>query len=30
MFKVIPEPADCELCSVIQFLNAKNVKPTEI
>ncbi|GBN66135.1 hypothetical protein AVEN_168208-1 [Araneus ventricosus] len=30
MFKTIADPADCEVLSVIQFLNAKNVKPTEI
>ncbi|GBN82656.1 hypothetical protein AVEN_206709-1 [Araneus ventricosus] len=26
----IADPADCEVCSVIRFLNAKNVKPAEI
>ncbi|GBN89067.1 hypothetical protein AVEN_72357-1 [Araneus ventricosus] len=30
MFKTIADPADCEVCSVIRFLNAKNVKPAEI
>ncbi|GBM84910.1 hypothetical protein AVEN_23711-1 [Araneus ventricosus] len=30
MFKTIADPADCEVRSVIQFLNAKNVKPAEI
>ncbi|GBL87764.1 hypothetical protein AVEN_81365-1 [Araneus ventricosus] len=33
MFKTIADPADpaeCEVRSVIRFLNAKNVKPTEI
>jgi hypothetical protein len=26
----ITNPADCEVCSVIQFLNAKNIRPAEI
>ncbi|GBM86355.1 hypothetical protein AVEN_64235-1 [Araneus ventricosus] len=30
MFKIIANPADCEVCSVIRFLNTKNVKPAEI
>ncbi|GBM08654.1 hypothetical protein AVEN_52487-1 [Araneus ventricosus] len=30
MFKTIADPADCEVCSVIRFLNAKSVKPAEI
>ncbi|GBM64150.1 hypothetical protein AVEN_57161-1 [Araneus ventricosus] len=30
MFKTIDDPADCEVRSVIRFLNAKNVKPAEI
>ncbi|GBL83933.1 hypothetical protein AVEN_100826-1 [Araneus ventricosus] len=30
MFKTISYPADCEVRSVIRFLNAKNVKPVEI
>ncbi|GBM68808.1 hypothetical protein AVEN_22280-1 [Araneus ventricosus] len=30
MFKTISDPADCEVSSVIRFLNAKNVKPAEI
>ncbi|GBM39367.1 hypothetical protein AVEN_119033-1 [Araneus ventricosus] len=30
MFKTIADPADCEVRSVIRFLNAKNVKPDEI
>lgn len=30
MFKVISEPAGCEVHSIIWFLNAKSVKPTEI
>ncbi|GBN58813.1 hypothetical protein AVEN_7787-1 [Araneus ventricosus] len=30
MFKTIANPADCEVRSVIWFLNAKNVKPAEI
>ncbi|GBM22061.1 hypothetical protein AVEN_137371-1 [Araneus ventricosus] len=30
MFKTISGPADCEVRSVIRFLNAKNVKPAEI
>ncbi|GBL90488.1 hypothetical protein AVEN_210988-1 [Araneus ventricosus] len=30
MFKAIADPADCEVRSVIRFLNAKNVKPPEI
>ena len=30
MFKKIENLAACELRSVIHFLNAKNVKPTEI
>ncbi|GBM69716.1 hypothetical protein AVEN_88221-1 [Araneus ventricosus] len=30
MLKTIADPADCEVRSVIRFLNAKNVKPAEI
>jgi hypothetical protein len=30
MFKTIERPADCEIRSVIRFLNAKNVKPADI
>ncbi|GBN38082.1 hypothetical protein AVEN_233196-1 [Araneus ventricosus] len=30
MFKTIADPADCEVRSVIRFLNAKKVKPVEI
>ncbi|GBM93947.1 hypothetical protein AVEN_66608-1 [Araneus ventricosus] len=30
MFKTIADPADCEVCSVIRFLNAYNVKQAEI
>ncbi|GBM52236.1 hypothetical protein AVEN_31053-1 [Araneus ventricosus] len=30
MFKTVADPADCEVRSVIRFLNAKNVKPAEI
>ncbi|GBL88099.1 hypothetical protein AVEN_133745-1 [Araneus ventricosus] len=30
MFKTIANPTDCKVRSVIRFLNAKNVKPTEI
>ncbi|GBM73650.1 hypothetical protein AVEN_195942-1 [Araneus ventricosus] len=30
MFKTIADPADCEVHSVIQFLNTKKVKPAEI
>ncbi|GBM24540.1 hypothetical protein AVEN_217120-1 [Araneus ventricosus] len=30
MFKTIVDPADCEVRSVIRFLNAKEVKPAEI
>ncbi|GBM80130.1 hypothetical protein AVEN_265372-1 [Araneus ventricosus] len=30
MFKTIADPADCEVRSVIRFLNAKKVKPAEI
>ncbi|GBM80756.1 hypothetical protein AVEN_10622-1 [Araneus ventricosus] len=30
MFRTIADPADCEVRSVIRFLNAKNVKPAEI
>ena len=30
MFKVIEFPADCEMWSVIRFLNARNIKPTDI
>ncbi|GBN09266.1 hypothetical protein AVEN_255905-1 [Araneus ventricosus] len=30
MFKTIVHPADCEVRSVIRFLNANNVKQTEI
>jgi len=30
MFKTIEGPADCEIRSVISFLNARNVLPSEI
>ncbi|GBN64901.1 hypothetical protein AVEN_266694-1 [Araneus ventricosus] len=30
MFKTISDPADCEVRSVMRFLNAKKVKPAEI
>ena len=30
MFKTIEEAADCEIRSVIRFLNARNVLPSEI
>jgi len=30
MFKTIEGPADCEIRSVIRFLNARNVLPSEI
>ena len=30
MFKVIEHPADCEIRSVIRFLNARNIKPADI
>jgi len=30
MFKTIEEAADCEIQSVIRFLNARNVLPSEI
>jgi transposase len=30
MFKTIERPADCEIQSVIRFLNARNVKPADI
>ncbi|GBO00131.1 hypothetical protein AVEN_114368-1 [Araneus ventricosus] len=30
MFKTIADPADCEVRSLIRFLNAKKVKPAEI
>jgi hypothetical protein len=30
MFKTIKRPADCEVQSVIRFLNARNVKPADI
>ena len=30
MFKVIEQPADCEIRSVIHFLNARNFKPADI
>jgi hypothetical protein len=30
MFKTIEWPADCEVRSVIRFLNARNVKPVDI
>jgi hypothetical protein len=30
MFKTIEQPADCEIRSVIHFLNARNVKPADI
>ncbi|GBM12460.1 hypothetical protein AVEN_55296-1 [Araneus ventricosus] len=30
MFKTISDPADCEVRSVIRFLNAKKVRPAEI
>jgi hypothetical protein len=30
MFKTIERPVDCEVRSVIHFLNARNVKPADI
>jgi hypothetical protein len=30
MFKMIQHPADCEIRSVIRFVNARNVKPADI
>jgi hypothetical protein len=30
MFTMIERPADCEIRSVIRFLNARNVKPADI
>jgi hypothetical protein len=30
MFKMMERPADCEIRSVISFLNARNVKPADI
>jgi transposase len=30
MFKMIERPADCEIRSVIRFLNARNVKASDI
>ncbi|KAJ4432492.1 hypothetical protein ANN_21112 [Periplaneta americana] len=30
MIKVIENPADCEMRSVIRFLNARNIKPADI
>jgi hypothetical protein len=30
MFKMIMCPTDCEIWSVIHFLNARNVKPADI
>ncbi|GBM16608.1 hypothetical protein AVEN_88950-1 [Araneus ventricosus] len=30
MLKTIADPADCEVRSIIRFLNAKKVKPAEI
>ncbi|KAJ4452187.1 hypothetical protein ANN_03705 [Periplaneta americana] len=30
MFKVIKHPSDCEMRSVIRFLNARNIKPADI
>ncbi|GBN87995.1 hypothetical protein AVEN_100233-1 [Araneus ventricosus] len=30
MFKTISDPVDCEVLSVIRFLNANNIKPAEI
>jgi hypothetical protein len=30
MFKMIERPADCEIWSIIRFLNARNVKPADI
>jgi len=30
MFKIIKGAADCEIWSVIRFLNARNVLPSEI
>ncbi|GBN57226.1 hypothetical protein AVEN_205348-1 [Araneus ventricosus] len=30
MFKTIADPAECEVRSLIRFLNAKKVKPAEI
>jgi hypothetical protein len=29
MFKLMERPADCEIRSVIRFLNARNVKPAD-
>jgi hypothetical protein len=30
VFKKIENPAACEMCSVIRFLNARNMKPADI
>ena len=30
MFKTIEGAADCEICCVIRFLNARNVLPSEV
>jgi len=30
MFKTIEGDADCDICSLIRFLNARNVLPSEI
>jgi hypothetical protein len=30
MFKMVERPAECEIRSVIRFLNARNVKPADI
>ncbi|GBO03099.1 hypothetical protein AVEN_170142-1 [Araneus ventricosus] len=30
MFKIIDQPANCEIRAVINFLNARNVRPCEI
>jgi transposase len=30
MFKMIERPANCEIRSVIRFLNARNLKPADI
>jgi hypothetical protein len=30
MFKMIDRPVDCEIRSLIRFLNARNVKPADI
>jgi hypothetical protein len=30
MFKMIKSPANCEIWSVVHFLNARNVKPADI